>query len=155
MLVTFGLKGLNGKIVVFWIGCLLAWENSWHLTTLPLVSPPNDVGETSVEILYWWSATTQIWVVTLHQYRISALVSQMSFGRETSGSIAKCWLFSQAMFSQASFLLELRWLLTRGGHIWRFNWITQHTFNRKITGWGIKVIDSFILCNLGKVSEQS
>ena len=24
------------------------------------------------------------------------LVSQMSFGRETSGSIAKCWLFSEA-----------------------------------------------------------
>ena len=41
-------------------------------------------------------STTQIWVVTCHQYGISALVSQMSFGRETSGSIAKCWLFSQA-----------------------------------------------------------
>ena len=40
--------------------------------------------------------TTQIWVSTRHQYGVSALVSQMSFGRETSGSIAKCWLFSQA-----------------------------------------------------------
>ena len=37
-------------------------------------------------------STTQIWVVTLHQYGISALVSQTFFGRETSGSIAKCRL---------------------------------------------------------------
>ena len=41
-------------------------------------------------------STTQIWVVTRHQFGISALVSQMSFGRETSVSIAKCGLFSQA-----------------------------------------------------------
>ena len=40
--------------------------------------------------------TTQIWVVTRHQYGISALVSQTSFGGETSGSITKCQLFSQA-----------------------------------------------------------
>ena len=39
---------------------------------------------------------TQIWVVTHHQYEISARVSQTSFGQETSGSIAKCRLFSQA-----------------------------------------------------------
>ena len=31
-----------------------------------------------------------------HQYGIFALVSQTSFGGETSGSIAKCCLFSQA-----------------------------------------------------------
>ena len=41
-------------------------------------------------------STTQIWVVTRHQYGIFALVSQTSFGGETSGSIAKCCLFSQA-----------------------------------------------------------
>ena len=41
-------------------------------------------------------STTQIWVVKHHQYEISALVSQTSFGGETKGSIAKCWLFSQA-----------------------------------------------------------
>ena len=35
-------------------------------------------------------------VVTRHQYGISALVSQTSFGGETSGSVAKCRLFSQA-----------------------------------------------------------
>ena len=42
-------------------------------------------------------STTQIWVVTRHQYGISALVSQTSFRLETSGGIAKCRLFSQAM----------------------------------------------------------
>ena len=41
-------------------------------------------------------STTLIWVVTRHQYGISAPVSQTSFGGETSGSVAKCWLFSQA-----------------------------------------------------------
>ena len=41
-------------------------------------------------------STTQILVVTRHQYEISALDSQMSFEGETSGSIAKCWLFCQA-----------------------------------------------------------
>ena len=41
-------------------------------------------------------STTQSWVVTRHQYGISALVSQTSFGGETSGKFAKCRLFSQA-----------------------------------------------------------
>ena len=99
---------------------IIAWENSRHLATLPLVSPPNDVWETSAEIPYWWRVTTQdlgsasdwscrvenliqpiastiqIWVVTRHQYGISALASQTSFGGETNDSVAKCWLFSQA-----------------------------------------------------------
>ena len=55
----------------------------------------------------WWTpcavlnkkgsiVTTQIWVVTRHQCRISALVSRTSFAGETSGSVTKCWLFSQA-----------------------------------------------------------
>ena len=39
---------------------------------------------------------TQIWVVMCHQYGISALVSQMSFGGETSGSVTKIML---AVFS--------------------------------------------------------
>ena len=41
-------------------------------------------------------STTQIWVVTSHQYGISALFSQTSFRGETSGSVSKCRLFSQA-----------------------------------------------------------
>ena len=44
------------------------------------------------------TGTTQILVVTHHQYGISGLVSQTSFGGETNGSIAKCRLFSQVIF---------------------------------------------------------
>ena len=43
-------------------------------------------------------STTQILVVTRYQYGISALVSQTSFSGETSGSVAKRWLFSQAIW---------------------------------------------------------
>ena len=43
----------------------LAWENSRHFATPPLVSPRNDVSETSAEIPYWCRTTTQIWVVFL------------------------------------------------------------------------------------------
>ena len=44
---------------------------------------------------------TRIWVVTRHQYRVSALVSQTSFGGKTSGSVAKCRLFSKASVGKA------------------------------------------------------
>ena len=48
-----------------WVVLAVAWENSQHLATLPLLSPPNDVWETRAEIPYWWRVTTQIWVVLL------------------------------------------------------------------------------------------
>ena len=54
------------------------------------------VWEPSAEIPYWGRDTTQIWVVMRRPYGISALVSQMSFRWETSGSVANCRLFSQA-----------------------------------------------------------
>ena len=45
-------------------------------------------------------STNQIWVVTSHQYGISAAVSQPSFRGETSGSVANCRLFSKAKNSR-------------------------------------------------------
>ena len=42
-------------------------------------------------------STTKIWVVTGHQYGISALVTQTSFCEGSSGNLAKRRLFSQAM----------------------------------------------------------
>jgi len=67
----------------------------WHLVMLPL-----DI------VSDWWNQisyavqpirrTTQIWVGTPHHYGICALLSQTSFGGETSGSVATCHLFSQA-----------------------------------------------------------
>ena len=79
----------------------LARENSGHLETLPLVSPRNDVCETSAEIsraawLQPIKSITQIWVVTRHQSGISALVSQASFRSETREGVVKCRLFCKA-----------------------------------------------------------
>ena len=48
------------------------------------------------------SASTMIWVVTGHQYGISAPVSQTSFRGKTSGRVAKCRLFSQALKRQVN-----------------------------------------------------
>ena len=101
-------------------GSPLAWESNRHLATLPLVSPPHGVWKTRAEIPYWWRVTNQnwvvllighaaweiwfnqsealsssAWVVTRRRYGISALVFQTSFSGETSGSVAKCRLFSQ------------------------------------------------------------
>ena len=97
---------------VFKVSAGLVWE--------PLVFPPNDVRGASEEIPYWWRVTThiwvvlsdwscregnllqpirstaQIWIVTRHQYGISALVPQTSFRRETRDGVAKCRPFSQA-----------------------------------------------------------
>ena len=52
-------------------------------------------------------STTQIWVVTRHQYGISALVSKTSFDGETSGSVAKWRLFSQANVALVSYEFAL------------------------------------------------
>ena len=43
---------------------------------------------TSIAAPFIWEF--QIWVVTRHQYGISALFPPASFGRETSGDVTKC-----------------------------------------------------------------
>ena len=97
---------------------ITAWENSRHFTRPQLVSLQNGVWEMRTKIPYWWPFTTQIWavglmgwkfastnqkhyqiwVLTCHQYGISALVSQTSFCDETSDGVAKCHPFVQATF---------------------------------------------------------
>ena len=64
-------------------------------------------------------STTQIWVVTLHQYGISALDSQTSFGGETSGSVAKCQLFSQPKQNRVA--------KTLGLNVFWLHYTTEHT----------------------------
>ena len=54
-----------------------------------------------------------MWVVTRHQYRISALVSQTSFGRETCDRVAKFWLFSQASSVVGDWLISETWQILR------------------------------------------
>ena len=46
-------------------------------------------------------STTQILVVTHHQYGISSIVPQMSFLGETCGGVRKCWLFSDCIFGHS------------------------------------------------------
>ena len=54
-------------------------------------------------------STTQIWVVTCHQYGISALVSQTAFRDETSDGVEKCRLISQGIiFPRDSWASEIR-----------------------------------------------
>ena len=84
-------------------------KNGRNFITLPPVFPRNEVWETNTEITHWWLCwnqfptqlwpirNNQIWVVTRHQYGISALISQTLFRRETSGGVGKCRLFSQAL----------------------------------------------------------
>ena len=49
-----------------------------------------------VKLLQPIRSTTLIWVVTHHQYGISALVSQIAIRGETVGGVAECRLFLQA-----------------------------------------------------------
>ena len=56
--------GLNGKRPMS-TRVVLAWDKSRYFTALPLVSPRNDVWETSAEIPYWWPVTNQFWIILL------------------------------------------------------------------------------------------
>ena len=109
----------------------LGWGNSRHLATPPLFPPPNDVWETNAEILYWWRVTPQIWVVLLigcaaweiwfkqsealprsGDWRVISTeflcsLAQTSFGGKTSGSVAKCRLFSQAKCRPTVLFLQI------------------------------------------------
>ena len=55
-------KIVNSRGYKIQFSAFLAWENSRHFVTLPLV---NDVWETSAEIPYWWQATSKTSVVLL------------------------------------------------------------------------------------------
>ena len=70
-------------------------------------------------------STTPIWVMTYHQYRISALISQTSFGRETSDDIAKCRLFPQAKVINPQFY-HLNKLGRKMRHAWKFQYICMY-----------------------------
>ena len=84
----------------------VAWENRWHFTMPLIVSPRNDVWETSAEIPYRWCVTTKWgsapdWLKQISQVaqpiRSSTriwVVSQTPFRGEIIGGIAKCHLFS-------------------------------------------------------------
>ena len=78
---------------------VIAWDSflmraiPWSFSAFCLRGWLNQISQASRPI----RSTTQIWVVTSHQYGISALVSQTSFGEEASGGVAKYRLFSQSL----------------------------------------------------------
>ena len=106
---------------VYKSGVLAAWEHSRHIVT-PLVVPPQlrlrnerrnsilmtyhypDLGSASDWLEIWFiqsealPRTTQIWVVTRHQYGISALLFQTSFCGETAGGVANVSFFIRLEF---------------------------------------------------------
>ena len=53
-------------------------------------------------------STTQLWVVTRHQYGVYALVPQSSFFVQTSGGVAKCRAFPRAKFARAVFCVVIQ-----------------------------------------------
>ena len=56
----------SGKSNLRVIKCtMLAWENSQHFATSPLVSQQNDVWGVTARIPYWWHVATQVLVVLL------------------------------------------------------------------------------------------
>ena len=111
---------------------VLAWKNSRHFTTQPLVSPRNEASGTD-----WWRVTTQIWAVLLigRRYRVenslqpirSTLDSNLSsvwnffsrfsdvFCRGINVSVRKCRLFSMVPLTHflPHFLVEPQLSLSR------------------------------------------
>ena len=65
-----------------------------------ITSDNTDLGSASdwscreVNLLHLIRSTTQIWVVTRHQYGISAIVPEKSFRGKVSDCVTKCRLFS-------------------------------------------------------------
>ena len=53
-------------------------------------------------------SSSQVGVVTRHQYGISAPVPQTSFGGQTSGCVVKCRPFLQAKFARAVFCVVIQ-----------------------------------------------
>ena len=116
------LRGKERRATLSFPARHLDCKNSWHLAMLPLRNKCRnsilmthhypDLGSASdwschlVNLIQPITSTTQIWVVTRHQYGISALISQTPF------SITKCRLFAQATHHpHISFCASGVWLL--------------------------------------------
>ena len=95
--------------------------------------------------------TTQIWLVTRHQYGFSALLSQTSLHGETSGGVAKCQLFSKATdlykmssfwsTNKISFSILVLGIIIRG----RIKYFTVVLFWKESYYRGIRIIAKFVV----------
>ena len=86
------------RFFFFTVTCTgLAWEISLLFATVPLVSPRNDVWETTSEIPYWWRVTTQIWVVLL----IGRAAKQICLNQSEALSRSRMWHVMSEEFLKA------------------------------------------------------
>ena len=79
--------------------------------------------------------------MTRHQYGILALISQTSFGRDTSGRVTKCWLFSQATNISACKLKPHP--LKKTSIFVTFSWIIPWFLKWSREVWKLKAIDQY------------
>ena len=143
----------------------LAWENSRHFLTPPMVSLWNDVWGVTIDFgsasdlfdtnlkVQPIRSTTQIWGVTCQQYGISLAVPQMWFCRESSIAIVKWRLFSQGTpclvncaFDMGILCLPHTWQLTTQLVVYLF---MPEPYTRQIFwfGWKGPNIKYIILLN--------
>ena len=91
------LNGYTDLPLIFYllVDCVsVAWENSRDSATLPLVSPPKDVWETSAEIPYWWRVTTQIWVVLLIGWnKFPTRATNQKLYSDLASDASSVWIF--------------------------------------------------------------
>ena len=71
--------------------------------------------------------------MTVHQYEISALVSQTSFRRETVCGVMKCQLFSQATAEQAPNSSHCLWQLYYSGPVY-FTYDCSYLYDHHVSG---------------------
>ena len=70
---------------------IVAWENSRHFETPSLVSPRNDVWETSAEIPYWWRVSSQTCVVRLISWKF--VPTNQKHYPDLGGDASSVWNF--------------------------------------------------------------
>ena len=123
-------------------------ENSRQLATPPLVSPPNDVWETSAEIPFWWHVTTRIWVVLLIGLKQSFSQSEslpwsgLRHQCEFLRSSLRCHFAGKPLVASRNVgsFLKLKWKLLNNFH-WRSH---LHTWKFDPGSVEINIIKTFV-----------
>ena len=151
VLATFLYKRIYRVISERCFSTILAWENSRHFAASPLVSPQNDVWETTAEIPYWWRITTQIWVVLLIGW--SKFWTNQTHYPDLGGDASSVWNFC-SRFSD---------VISWGNQWWRremsavfsgydnSSWVI---FNLPILQTCFEITHVFLKSNLGGLCSQ-
>ena len=97
----------------------IAWENSWHFSTTPLVSLWNDVCEMTAEISHCWGANTLIWVVLLIGRELRENCNQKHYSDLGSDTWRRQYEISAARKILAAFSSD-HWDCFRKSKSWRW-----------------------------------